>query len=356
MSKLSSVLTPETDRAHYVAQGTLCVLAACVVLALAWTGWHGGFSRRGGAPEPAPVATITPPPSFPVTPSVPIYYNPSPTLPTLPVLTTTLPAPVRAVPTSQTPLGGKPIDNPQVREMVDAAREVRKLGDMQAAIESLRAADLREPDHPEIISEIALTYEAMGLADKSQAAWKSVLAMGETTAGGFFALAKSKLVGREDQPPAGAGNLKPVIVGACQVLPDTTVTKGQRLTLRVPIIAAPGADVDPAQMDIHVYFYDKVGKDRVEPSKADQPVQKWVSERVDWALHNEELLDVVYHMPELRPEELRDVGKRSYYGYVVKLFYQNRLMNEKADPPSLLDFKQPVPGSPGADNALFPKN
>ncbi len=355
MSKLSSVLTPETDRAHYVAQGTLCVLAGIVVLALAWTGWHGGFSRRGGALEPASVATITPPPSFPATSTTPIYYNPAPIFPTQPILTTTTPAPLPTAPSSSLPSAGRPIENPQVKEMVEAARAVRKLGDMQAAIESLRAADLREPDHPEILSEIALTYEAMGLADKSQAAWKNVLAMSESVAGGFHALAKSKLAGREDAPPAAA-SLKPVLIGSCQVLPDTTVKKGQRLILRVPIIAAPGADVDPAQMDIHVYFYDKVGKDRVEPSKADPPDQKWVSERVDWALHNEELLDIVYHMPELRPEELRDLGKRSYYGYVVKLFYQNRLMSERADPPSLLDYKPPGPGSAGVENALFPKN
>ena len=45
------------------------------------------------------------------------------------------------------------------------------------------------------------------------------------------------------------------------------VTKGQRLALRVPIIAAPGVDIDPSQMDIHVYFYDKVGTDRIEPTK-----------------------------------------------------------------------------------------
>lgn len=357
MAKLSSVLTPETDRAHYVAQGTLCVLAGMVVLALAWTGWHGRFSGTGAAPMPSPTqTTTTPPPSFPATPPAPLLVSPAPIFPTQPVLTTTIPASLRPVPSSAVPSAGKPIENPQVKEMVQAAREVRKLGDMQAALESLRAADLREPDHPEILSEIALTYEAMGLADKSQAAWKSVLVMGETIAGSFHALAKSKLAGREDAPPASAASMKPVLIGSCQVLPDTRVTKGQRLTLRVPIIAAPGADVDPAQMDIHVYFYDKVGKDRVEPSKADPPDQKWVSERVDWALHNEELLDIVYHMPELRPEELRDLGKRSYYGYVVKLFYQNRLMSERADPPSLLDYKPAGPGSAGVENALFPKN
>ncbi len=354
MSRLSSVLTPETDRAHYVAQGTLCVLAGMVVLALAWTGWHGGFAKSGTAPETTPLAASSAPVSVPAIPSPSILDSAIPSIPVQPVFTTTQSTPLPPAPAPLAPAPGKLIGNPQVTEMVEAAREVRKLGDMQAALESLRAADLREPNHPEILSEIALTYEAMGLADKAQAAWRSVLVMGETDAGGFYALAKSKQASHEDALSAAPSSNKPVLIGSCQVLPDATVTKGQRLTLRVPIIAAPGADVDPAQMDIHVYFYDKVGKDRVESSKADPPQQKWVSQRVDWALHNEELLDIVYHMPELRPEELRDLGKRSYYGYVVKLFYQNRLMSQKADPPALLDFQPEGPA--GAQNALFPKN
>jgi hypothetical protein len=252
---------------------------------------------------------------------------------------------------------GRDIKSQQVRDMVDAARAVRRGGDMQAALESLRAADLLENGHPEILSELAMTYEAMGLGEKSDGEWRKVLAQGEAGAGGYFALAKAKLAGREDMPKTPERN--PVRIGSCQIIPDKTVTKGQRLALRVPIIAAPGIEVDPTQMDIHVYFFDKVGVqgDRIEPSKADAPAQNWASAPVDWKDEGrEELLDVIYNMPELRPEEVRDVGRRVFHGYVVKLFYQNRLMGEQAEPRSLLDYKPPGLGPAGADNALFPKN
>jgi hypothetical protein len=338
MANPPPILIPGSERAHYVAQLTLCLLAGFCVAALAWAGWRGAFAGGGmslpaesmpaaAVPAPAPVPALAPPPPTPAS----------------------LPAGGRTA--SQPP--GRMIASAQVREMVEAARAVRKLGDMQLALESLRAADLREPDHPEILSETALTYEAMGLADKSEAAWKSVVALGEAGAGGYFALAKAKLEGREARPAAPDRN--PVTLGACQIIPDTTVTKGQRLALRVPIIAAPGVDIDPSLMDIHVYFYDKVGTDRIEPTRADPPTPSWVSAPVDWK-EGEELVDFSYNMPELKPEELRDLGKRSYYGYVVKIFYQDRLMSVQAEPKSLADYKPPSVGPAGADNALFPKN
>ena len=251
---------------------------------------------------------------------------------------------------------GREIKNQQARDMVDAARAVRRKGDMQAALESLRAADLLESNHPEIASELALTYEAMGIGEKSEAEWRKVLSQGEALAGGYFALAKAKLAGREDA--ARTQDKNPVRLGVCQVIPDKTVTTGQRIALRVPIIAAPGVEVEPTQMDIHVYFYDKTGPEgRIEPSKADAPDQNWVSAPVDWKDEGrEELLDVIYNMPALKPEEVRDIGRRTFYGYVVKLFYRDRLVGEQAAPRDLLDFKPAVAAPAGADNALFPKN
>ena len=248
---------------------------------------------------------------------------------------------------------GREISNPQVREMVEAARAVRKLGDMQVALESLRAADLREPNHPEILSETALTYEAMSLMEKSEAVWRSVIALGEAGGGGYYRLAQAKLESRAATSKSPDRNA--VTLGACQIIPDKTVTKGQRLALRVPIISAPGVDIDPSQMDIHVYFYDKVGTDRIEPTRADPPTPIWVSAPVDWK-EGEELVDFTYNMPELKPEEVRDIGKRGFYGYVVKIFYQDRLMGVQAEPKALVDYKPPGVGPAGADNALFPKN
>ena len=378
MPKTPVILASDSERAHHLAQVTLCALAGLSVVALAWAGWHGAFAGRSAeaavgksaaagptvpqmrtetlntppveAPKSRPVPTVpTSPPPFVASVSPPVGLAP-----VLPVtLPTTLPA------GGQVPVLplGREIKSQQVRDMVDAARAVRRKGDMPAALASLRAADLLESNHPEIMSELAITYEAMGLGDKSDAEWRQVLTQGEAGAGGYFALAKAKLTGREEMPKAPEKN--PVRIGACQIIPDKSVTKGQRLTLRVPIIASPGVDVDPTQMDIHVYFYDKVGAqgERIEPSKADAPAQSWASVPVDWKDEGrEELLDVIYNMPELRPEELRNSGRRVFHGYAVKLFYQNRLMGEQAEPRALLDYKPPGLGPAGADNALFPKN
>lgn len=361
MAEPPAILVPGSERAHYAAQLALCVLAGLSVAALGWAGWRGAFSGRGEnvateAPSPAPspswahVGAAAPV----VSQSIPA---PAPA-----------PAPVSGLPVSPAPVivqtgGGQPlppapppgraISNPQVREMVEAARAVRKLGDMQVALESLRAADLREPNHPEILSETAITYEAMGLPEKSESVWRNVIALGEAGAGGYFALAKAKIEGRDAMPKTAERN--PVTLGACQIIPDNKVTSGQRLALRVPIIAAPGLDVDPSQMDIHVYFYDKVGTDRIEPTRADPPTPNWVSAPVDWK-EGEELVDFGYNMPELNPEELRNLGKRGFYGYVVKIFYQDRLMGVQAEPKALLDYKPRGVGPAGADNALFPKS
>ncbi len=238
MTSPSTILVPGSERAHYVAQLTLCLLAGLSVAALGWAAWRGAFSgtTRGLPAEPGPgaAASVSAPAPMPAPPAMMPVQGTTPTL-----------------------LPGRGIANAQVREMVEAAREVRKQGDMQLALESLRAADLREPNHPEILSETALTYEAMGLAEKAEGAWRSVLVLGESGAGGYLALATSKLEGRGARSQMPDRN--PVTLGACQVIPDKTITKGQRLALRVPIIAAPGVEIDPVP-DGHPRLFFRQGR------------------------------------------------------------------------------------------------
>jgi hypothetical protein len=204
---------------------------------------------------------------------------------------------------------------------------------------------------------MALTYEMMKLSDRAESAWRAVLALGESGAGSFYYLAKKRVEGiQETSKTLANGDFKPLSIGSCQILPDPKVTKGQRLTLRIPIIATPGASIDPAQVDLRVFFFDKLADGSVALTRADNPITTWVTPPVDWKDNGEELVDVTYNMPELTPDELRNLGKRSYGGYVVKLLYQNQSMGEKADPPQLLNFKPQGAGPAGMDNALFPKN
>jgi len=352
---------------------------------LAWAIWldseNGAIKDVSGKERPIVITSVTAPPSKvrktkpeEVAASVPI---PAPTIAAKPVQTATLvplppiaspgvplapsdvimPAafnvpPVPALSTASPPVV-RALKNPQILEAIEASKLARKQGDMQASIEALRSADAKEPNHPLILSELALTYEGMGILTKATAAWRSIAAMGEKTAGSYFTLAKSKLEGRADST---LHNMSAVKLGECQVIRDASAKKGERIAVRVSLLATPGAVIDPAQMDIHVYLFEAVNHgERIEQARATAPSLDWVSAPVDWKESNEELVDVVYDLPSPKPEELREFGQRKFHGYVVKLFYQNKLVGEEAQPASLRDFSPMRSGPAGLDSALFPK-
>jgi hypothetical protein len=415
MPQSSAILHPDSDKAHYLAQGVLCVLAASTVAGVAWAFWHGvgqsaapgngapvatstGLQTPAGSAAPAPTpltlppstplpseSTVLAPPVLPTnlsapSPTVstfPLEHPPTPTASTLASLppapvTNTLPplTGVPMTPSTMTSLGesapapsrlpalppGKELKNPQARESVAAAREARRLQDMRAALDELRTADLREPNHPEIIGEMALTYEAMGIGTKAQANWKQIAAMGEAEAGGYYLLAMSKLDAAAEAAPAPGAPPSPVRLGNCQVIQDPTVQKGERITVRVPVISNPGATINPGEMAIHVLLFESVNNgERIEQVRAAPPKESWVSEPVNWQDETrEELVDVVYDLPPPTAEQIRDLGKRKFHGYIVKLFYQDRLVGEQVQPESLRETaRRSTPG--GLDNSLFPK-
>lgn len=364
MAKPAPILSPDTEKAHFVAQAILCVLAAGSVFGVIWA--IGDASART---TPAPVegtpallsaleslssANLPPPPP----PAREVYAPPA--VSSLPPS----PAPPRPSGTRSFDLEtpsvpeARKLKNPQVIEAVEAARAVRRLGDMAAALESLRAADLREPNHPEIMGEMALTYEAMGLAGKAASTWRDVLAMGEAVAGGYHTLARAKLDAAESSlgtaaPPQDQGG---VTLGDCRVIRDPNVTQGERITVRVPILAAAGTMVDPSKMDIHVFLFEQINDgERIEQVRAETPAQNWVSAPVDWKDSEGEAIDVTYDLTPPKAGEVRDLGKRSFHGFIVKLFYKNRLAGEQSQPQSLLEFTQQSSAPVGVDNSLFPK-
>lgn len=383
MNKTAAILTHDTDRTYMVMQAVLGGLASVTMGGLAWAIWLG--TENGvikDVPEkerPFVIASAIAPPSEmskakpnegaasvpipakaanPVQTASPIPVSPTAS-PGVPLAPSDVPAPstlnvtpVTALPTTSPPVV-RTLKNPQILEAIEASKLARKHGDMQASLEALRSADAKEPNHPLILSELALTYEGMGILTKATTAWRSIVAMGEQTAGSYFTLAKSRLEGRADST---LNNISAVKLGECQVIRDASAKKGERIAVRVPLLATPGAVIDPAQMDIHVYLFEAVNNgERIEQARATAPSLDWVSAPVDWKESSEELVDVVYDLPSPKPEELREFGQRKFHGYVVKLFYQNKLVGEEAQPASLRDFSPMRSGSAGLDSALFPK-
>ena len=326
---------------------------------------------------PPPVGSLTLPGGIPTPASVPAPGSTFPSTPTqgTPPAVTPLPAPNSTGNATAAPPGSTSISPPpsssrgpvinELDEYLRIARAVRELGDTQGAIETLRKADLKLPDEPEIIAETALTYEQMGLQDKAMASWRQIEALGAARGGRHYTLASRKISGAiapgETDANKGPAPILPTIdrnrslrLGTCLVSRDLDTTVGEKLVLRVPIINQSVQPIDTQKVDIDVFFFDRVDGQRVELTIADEPVSTWVSPPVDWAGAGEEQLDIVYHRPPLTETEVRAHGRRSYHGYVVKLYYQHRLQDAAAEPGDLLEFAAPPSGGPGPENTLLP--
>lgn len=283
-------------------------------------------------------------------------------------------------------LGATPgaASSPGLEELLQVAQQSRPLGDLQGALEALKRAEMINPESPVMLHEMALCYEQMGLTDKAMAVWRRLEALGPQRAGDFHRVAAQRLGGLA----GGAPSLEPAAVmpsppgseprsfnpiapepaappndpgrqmrlGPCQIIRDPTVTRGEKLTLRVPIEAVSKTQpVDPSAIDIDVFFFDRVNGQKVEQSIANEPVSTWVEPPVNWADNGREYLDVSYFLPELSPDEIKNHGHRAFHGYVVKLYYQHRLQDAAAEPRDLLDYGAHPAGTPGApQNALLP--
>ncbi len=252
-------------------------------------------------------------------------------------------------------------------ELVETAKQIRAMEDMQGALDVLKQADLQYPDNPEVLAETALCYEKMGLSDRAATTWRRLESVAPEKAGGFRALAQRRL----ENPAAPAGNAdlsatggsmatpapdsaKVLRLGACQAIRDPSTANGEKVTLRIPVQRVGFGSIDPNLVDIDVFFFDRVNGERVAQTIADEPVSTWSAAPVDWSGIGEEPLDVVYFMPALAPSEVSHHGRRSYHGYVVKLYYQHKLQDVAAEPHDLLNFGSGVPASSGAANPLLP--
>ncbi len=326
--------------------------------------------------SPPPVGQLAPAPSVPpvqtaLTPSfgpppigsfqAPNAMPPPPLVAQPPVMVATSPAPKPPVPSTNPPAKTTdPAAGMSLSELIDLAKQVRGLGDMQGALEVLKRADLQFPATPEVAAETALSYEQMGLTDKATTIWKQISSMDPEKSAGFADLAKRKLNAASADVAASTAlgadfAPKSLSLGACIASKDPSVANGEKVILRVPILRQGNAVVDPAQVDIDVYFFDRVNGEKVAQTIADEPLSQWGAAPVDWSGVGEEPLEVTYFLPALTPGEIAAHGRRSYHGYVVRLYYQHKLQDVAAEPRDLLDFGSRAPlFVPGGVNPLLP--
>lgn len=347
---------PSLGKTFIVAISVLGAIATGELLAVVWAYHihaHGGQSVAQQAPAPENKLnlqdTFMPAGAQPErAPSAPSVALPGPTPAT--AARTAQVAPTKRLSPTEAQLG----------ELVEQARALRERGDTSTALTRLREAATISPNAPEVVSELAITYEKMGLVDKALDQWKRIFEMGES-AGIYYAAAEAKIKSGEAPIPMPAPQATPkqdIGIQADSVLGlvDITTTDemdsaGTRIiSLKIPVKARPNSNIEVSNVVIQVLFYDIV--DDLNVVQTNPPAANisshWSKLPADWVESEVEILEVEYSQPIDDVKE-KQGQHRKYYGYVVRVYYKNELQDLRAEPVKLLkQFPPPVTLTNGA--------
>ncbi|HEY8902737.1 MAG TPA: hypothetical protein VIM48_03460, partial [Chthoniobacterales bacterium] len=102
--------------------------------------------------------------------------------------------------------------------------------------------------------------------------------------------------------------------------------------LRVATKGAGGQQIDSRKFQATVDFYEKDDHDQIVHNDAPRP-SEWLSAPVDWANSEPEIFQVKYRLPLA---DRGDLPPLQYYGYIVAIYYNGELQDERSDQPALL--------------------
>ncbi len=116
---------------------------------------------------------------------------------------------------------------------------------------------------------------------------------------------------------------------------EGTVLTGEQVVVEMPIEAVVAAIFDPRKIEVQVFLFEHVNGSEIDLSLADPPKVEWVSVLPDWHTSKTEVLRATYLRPPFGAAESKAYGKRSYLGYVARLVYDGKVMDETSSPQNL---------------------
>ncbi len=252
------------------------------------------------------------------------------------------------------PTDGHPrhtITNPEVLELIEVARALRKDGDTAEALKKLRVAESYIPSHPRILWELIVTYKAMALEKKAQEKLVHLVGLGPVTGGEYYQIAKLSV----DASSSIQTSQQPAHFSYGKILTSTKPDEGdgERVLVKMAIHSRLEHAVSPEDIGILMEFYDLVDGTKVEKTRSNTPTSHWPTSPVNWTEPATEIVEWQYHMPVLAPREIADFGKRQYYGFIARLYHKDILQDVYAEPRILL-VQPPQQTIPLLDGSLFP--
>ncbi len=270
----------------------------------------------------------------PVEPPPPAEILPAPALPIPKAFTNEeelLSGPAKRLGTTPT-LKAPFIDDPEVSRLVHEAREARVRNDIGAAVLKLEAAEERAPAEPNVLYQFAEVFGAVGHYEKAADYYQKVFNLGPVEAGALYELASHKLSVGFEQAQKMEGKMT---LGRIRHFHDKRVDTGERIVLTIPVLAAPGQEIDDNKLSIEVTFYDK-RNGKIHQATSDSELRhKWLTTPLNWSESGEELLQYTYIIPPGDKRDIHLLGEREHFGQVVELRYHGELLDHQAWPRTL---------------------
>lgn len=264
----------------------------------------------------------------------------------------------------------------QINSLLADAKQFEAARNFRGALQAYSEAARLDPNKPDLLYAIAQTQYELRQPDDSIATLKALLALpaaADPANADYVAKARNALTQltaaaaaatprpgdsamttesgdpasaaapstQGDAPPAAAAMRDDVgiPIGSVMGIVNVELLNGEpgHKNLRVSIKAASGQKTDPAKVHATVDFYEQDDQGQIQRNTAPSP-SEWLSSPVDWAESAPELFQVKYRLPV---EEGANASPAQYYGYVVAIYYDGELQDQRADPPSLLEQNAP---------------
>ena len=227
----------------------------------------------------------------------------------------------------------------KIRRLVEDSDKAFRIGDYDAGMAKIQEADRLLPGDPGVMLRIGRLYEKKGDMPAAAESYKKVLELPGLSTDlraqtqrkiGMLSLPESTPIPTVIASEAGSDmrdefGLQP---GASLGIIETRLSDAPKeaKNLRISIKARSNQSIDPRQIAVHVFFYerDQIGQIQLTNSEV---LTEWISPPVDWSNNEPELLNAVY-IPSAKSEF-------TYAGYVVGIYYKNDLQDTRADPGAL---------------------
>ncbi|NBV32439.1 MAG: hypothetical protein EBR81_01185 [Proteobacteria bacterium] len=220
------------------------------------------------------------------------------------------------------------------QDLLEQSRAAGAKGEMENAIRLLELAESQVPQQPAALADIAIQMERCAPPERAINLWSRVHQFG-VSAGVYYAAADAKLrlLNTKTTDAASASNKSDASTNSGPLRFGKFISKEiqgslpeRRLfTLSVPVKKIVSEAVQVKDVSIQVQFYDQVNGRMLERTNASLR-WKWASAPVDWLDDSIETLNVDYRQSPGGGED------RRYFGYVASVYYQDKLLDSRADP------------------------